>query len=283
MNILNNVKKTFSSTAYCLYYSMTNPKVWVAAVIILAQIFRVMIPYAKIANDYNTSVNASVISIFYSDKFSVPLIFISLLFIFSELPFSDPQQIYHITRSGKRSWYFSQLIYIIVISISVTVIITLVSWTSLSAHLSFDDSWGRVLNTVCRSPELREKYNVTELIPEDVIANFKPRQTMVWNVLVGTSLYVVFGTVIYSLNMITHKIGGLIVGAIFITFRFFSNLLQTPFKWICPLEWCNIRVVDIYHLSKLPNPEYIISALSVMYVLSVLIVILRSRSKADIL
>lgn len=280
---MNTLKKTFSSTAYGLYYSITNPKVWIAAVIILAQIFRVILPYANIADDYNASVNAAVISIFYSDKFSVTVIFIALLFVFSELPFNDPQQIYHITRSGKRSWYLSQLIYIIVISISVTVIITLFSWAILSVHLSFDNSWGRVLNTVFRNSDLREKYTITGMITEDTIANFTPAQTSIWSVFVGTSIYIVFGTVIYSLNMITHKIGGLIAGAVFITFRLFSNILQTQFKWFCPLEWSNIRVVDIYHSSNLPDPEYIICALSVLYVFSVLIVIFRSRRKGDIL
>lgn len=280
---MNTLRKTFSSTAYDLYYSLTNPKVWVAAVIILAQVFRVIVPYANIADDYNASVNAAVVSIFYSDRFSVIIIFIALLFVFSELPFSDTQHIYHITRSGKRSWYFSQLIYIVVISISVSVIITLFSWAILSAHLSFDNSWGRVLNTVPRSFDLREKYTVTGIITDDIIANFTPAQTAIWSVLIGTAIFIVYGTIIYALNTVTRKIGGIILGAIIMTFHFFSYLLTTPFKWFSPLEWCNIRVVDIYHSSNFPTPEYIICALLVFYAVSVLIIALVSRKKADIM
>ncbi len=212
------MRKTLYSTACNLYYSITNPKVWVAAIIILAQIFRVIVPYAKIANDFNASVSAAVIAIFFSDKFSVIVIFIGLLFIFSELPFSDPQQIYHITRSGKRSWYLSQLFYIILI---------LFSWAIICANLSFDSSWGRVINTIPKSADLRDSYAISGMITEDVIASFTPLTAALWSVFVGTFLFIVFGTLFFSLNMVTRKMGGFIAGAVIyyaaIIFKFIEH------------------------------------------------------------
>lgn len=74
--------KMLSCVWYHLYYSITNPKLWTAGLLIFAAVYRLVVPYVKIANEYNANISIGLISCFFSNPFSVTVIFMALLFIF---------------------------------------------------------------------------------------------------------------------------------------------------------------------------------------------------------
>lgn len=79
---MKTLRTSFMSTGYHLYYSLTNPKIWAALLMILAAVFLRINPYSKIAADYNETVSIGIISYLFSDVFSVTIIYAALLFIF---------------------------------------------------------------------------------------------------------------------------------------------------------------------------------------------------------
>lgn len=282
---MKTLRTSFMSTGYHLYYSLTNPKIWAALLMILAAVFLRINPYSKIAADYNETVSIGIISYLFSDVFSVTIIYAALLFIFSELPFDNPQQIFLVTRSGKRAWCVSQFLYIIAVSLFVTLLISVFTVILLSGHLSFENSWGKVINTVIQSDELSEKYQIYDCITTEAVNTFTPHKALVWSVLSGTLTFVVFGSLIYTFNSISHKTAGIIFGVLLIACHmftgYFANLIL--FLWFAPLEWSSIMVININHISKMPTPEYAICMLAGLFVLSAGFAIFRSQKKSDIL
>lgn len=277
MKKINNI---FYVTAHHIYCSFFNPKIWAAVILILMTVYLVISPYAKIANDFSATVSIGIVSYVFSDPFSVTVLFASMLFIFSDLPFNSPHQIFLITRSGKRAWCISQLIYIIFVSLFVLFAVISFTMVLLAGHISFDNSWGRVINTAVQSSELRAEYQIYDRVVHTAINTFSPQQALIWCLPVGTFMIAVFGSMIFALNMISYRIGGTIIGAFFLAFHLLTGyFLNWTFKWFSPLEWMSINVININHISQMPTPEYSICVLSGIYILSVTIVIFCSRKK----
>lgn len=281
------IQKTISSAGYHLYYSLTSPKLWTAGLLIFASVYRLVFPYAKIAGDFNADVNIGFISCFFSNPFSVTIIFMALLFIFSELPFNNSQQIFLVSRSGKRSWCISQFLYIVLISLMAILVISLLTIIMLSGHLSFDNSWGKVINTVPQNYDLfSEKYRISGSLSYEAINIFTPYKALAWSIPIGTLTFAVFGNLIFALNMISRKTVGIAIGAIIITFHILisgKTVILWKFRWFSPLEWSNIGIININHNSQMPTPEYAVCVLLGLYILSIAAVLFRSGKKSDIL
>lgn len=280
---MKTLKKILTTTGYHLYYSLASIKVWSGITLILAAIYLRVHTFAEIAGDFNVSVSIGIIALVCSDPFVGTVIFYSLLFIFSELPFQNPQQMLLLTRSGKRSWYISQLLYIIVASLFVELLIILFSMLLLAGHLSFGNSWGKVINTAVRSNEMRKQYDIMRIVP-DTINTFTPYKALAWNLPCGTLTYIVFGNIVYALNVISRRSAGIIAGAVLIVFHFFCGyFIQSLFWWFSPLEWSDINTINITHISRKPTPEYAVCALLGLYIISVFIIVFSSRKKVDVL
>lgn len=165
--------------------------------------------------------------------------------------------------------------------------ITLITIIMLMGHLAFDNSWGKVINTVPQNFELfSEKYNVSGTLSYESINNFTPYEALAWSVPIGTLTFAVFGSMVFALNMVSRKTAGIAGGAVLITFHILisgKTVILWNFRWFSPLEWCNIEIINIKHNSQMPTPEYAICALLSLYILSIITVLFNSRKKSDIL
>lgn len=281
---MSNILKILTMLRHHLYNSITNPKVWAAGFLILAAIFKSIYPLMRIAHDFKVSVNFSAAAVPFMANYSILLVFCALLLIFSEMPFKDQQQIFLLTRSGKRSWYISQLLYIIAVALSAASVMILMSWLLLAGHVSFANSWGVVENSLCQSVELVLEYQPIGWFSSDIISALSPRQAFAWSVLVGTFTYAAFGGLVFALNIITRKIGGTIFGTILVSYHILvGHFFHPKFKWAAMLDWSNLDIIDIRRNSLYPVPEFVISVLAGGFVIAAVIAIISARKRSDIL
>lgn len=281
---MNEILKILAMTRHHLYCSVTNPKVWAAMIIIVSAVFKVVFPFARIGEDYNKPVNFSAAAVPFASSYSILMIFSALLLIFSDMPFNNPQQVFLVTRGGKRSWYISQLLFVTAASVLISVIEILISWIIIFGHISFENSWGAVENSITRSLNLLVTYNFIGSFSDYVISNVSPLGAFAWCTLVGTFIYTVFGTLIYALNSITRKTGGIIIGTLLIGYHgLMWNWLHPKYKWLAVLDWGNIDYIDIQHNTLYPTPEFVIGVLAGMYIISAAIILINFRKRTDIL
>ncbi len=281
---MNEFLKILTMTRHHLYCSVINPKIWAAMIIIVSAVFKVVFPFARIGEDYNKPVNFSAAAIPFLSNYSILLIFCALLLIFSDMPFSDPQQVFAVTRGGKRSWHISQLLFIIAASVLISMIEILISWIIIFVYVTFENSWGAVENSISQSGDLLIKYEFVGYFSNNVISNVSPLRAFTWSTLIGTFIYTVFGTLIYALNSITRKMGGIICGTILVGYQALMwNFIHPKYKWLAVLSWGNLDYIDIQHNSLYPTSEFVIGMLSGMYMISAAIILINFRKRTDIL
>lgn len=271
------VRKTFTTLGYHLFYTLFHPKFWAAILFVLTVTYIRIQPYAEVANDFNANVSIGILSFIYSDYLFIIVIFISLLLVFSDLPFKNTQQTFLLTRSGRRAWCVSQILYIIVVSIAITVVAALFTMALLAGHLSFDDKWDKVINSVINN-KLPEGYAAQRCVSKEALIVFAPHIAVVWSLLCGTFCSIMFGLIIFAANLASGKSVGIPMGSVLIALYLIFNYTDKYFLiWFSPLEWASIDTINWDHNSQMPTPEFAISTLSAICIAAVITVLFCSR------
>ena len=274
---MNFISKTLTTTGYHLFYTLFHPKFQTAVLLILTITYIRIQPYAEIANDFNTDVSIGILSFIYSDVLFVTVIFAALLLIFSELPFKNTQQIFLLTRCGRHAWCVSQILYIIVVSITITAAAVLFTMLLLTGHLSFDNKWDKVINSVVNN-KLPEGFTAYPCVNREALAVFTPHNAAAWSLLCGTFCSVMFGLVIFSINLASGRSIGIPIGSVLISLYWIFRYTDKYFLiWFSPLEWASIDTINWKHISQMPTPEFAIGTTAAICAVSVITILFCSR------
>ena len=278
---MKTICAVLGATQRHLFYIMNSPKLWAAGLLIFYGVFSLIWPYAKAAWALNENVNIGILAYNFSRGMSILDLYLAMLLIFSELPFKEPPQASLIIRSGKRGWYLSQIFYIIAVSISVTLIISLVSAILLTGHLSFGNAWGTIITRGANGGLY--KYGVLGLIPYEAHTTFSPYAALAWSLLVGTLTMIAFGSVVFSLNSLFRGSAGTVAGAVIIALTLIGRFLGVAgSRYLMIIDWSDFSAVNIYRATETPSPGFEICVLAVMFIVSVILIIFCSRKKSDI-
>lgn len=271
------IRKTFTTAGYHLFYTLFHPKFRTAVLLVLTTAYIIIQPYAEIANDFNANVSIGILSFIYSDVLFVTVIFISLLLTFSELPFKNTQQTFLLTRSGRRAWCVSQILYIIAVSITVTTVAILFTMVLLAGHLSFDDKWDKVIVSAVNN-KLPEGYSAMRCVTQEALIVFTPHKAVAWSLLCGTFCSIMFGLIIFAANLASGKNLGILIGSVLISLYWIFRYTDKYFLiWFSPLEWASIDTINWKHISQMPTPEFAVSTISAICIAAVITVLFCSR------
>lgn len=92
-----------------LYKHLTTVNFWTPFILAIAAVYEFTHSLAGMAAYYSIPVNGFAVSFLFTTLNQTFIIFLGLFILFSDLPFKDNQQMFMISRSGKRSWIFSQV------------------------------------------------------------------------------------------------------------------------------------------------------------------------------
>lgn len=280
---MDTLRKTITATRYNLYYSISNPKIWAAVVLILTMTFVHLSGYVFLLRDFDLPISIGAICGLFSNPFFIMIDFTGLLLIFSEMPFNDSQQTFMVTRSGKRAWCIGQILYIIVVSVFIMLAILLFSMLLFAGRLSFDDSWGKIMHAV-NNAEIIKKYPIRSSLSTDVMSMIAPMDAIACTVPLTLLTFTSYGAMVFALNMYSRKIAGTVVGVVFMTLNLVSGYFMYGWlPWITMLGWCSIEKINFTHSGTNPTPEHAYIMLSGIFVLSVAAALFGSRKKSDVL
>lgn len=266
-------------TRHHLFNIIGSPRAWAAAIMILFSIYSLIVPYANAAWALDQNVSIGILAYNFCYGSMTIRLYLALLLVFSELPFKDPQQLMIITRSGKKTWYLSQLFYVIAVAVIITAAVSLISMAILVGRLSFDGSWGRIL----MNGTSLNKFRVVSAIPSAVLNEFSPYEVIGWSLPVGTLTMISFGSIVLSLNSLFRRSVGTIAGGLMIALTLIGRFIGVPGTfYLMILDWSNFSDLNIHNAPKTPSPGFEIGVLAAMLIASIIVIVFCSRKKAEI-
>lgn len=203
-------------------------------------------------------------------------LYFGVVLLFCNAPFVDGQQMFVILRSGKKTWFRGQILYIILSSVAYFTYIGLLSIIMYFPHLGITSDWGDVLGEISRNSTLAK--GGVFLINERTLSLSSPLRgcLLVWliNVLIGCFL----GFLIYYINLYKSRTYGSVFA---LSVIFISNIVSymggytNILVYISPVSWA-----DLYVYSRKQNslsPLYTVSVLVAVNIMLALLIMRRSR------
>jgi len=262
----------------------TSLQFWIPFMLAAVAVYRAAKPLANMSAHYNSPINAFAVSFLYSDKFTVFILFIGVLILFSDMPFKDNQQYFLLVRSGKLPWIFSQVLYIISVSFIYFTVIAASFCVFLFPHINIEsNSWGRIVKTIAATNAVYS-FDLRLIMPQNVLSDYTPLEAFIYASLSFITICVVIGLIIYAFNLIVKPGAGLIISGFFVFMYLFVshvNAISEKMFYISPLGWCSLVIMDKNGTSSLPGLSYAITVLCCSFLVLNLLLLIYGLKKTS--
>ncbi len=272
--------KALTLTRYHIYYTMTQSKFWAAILMILSANYINVKSVTQIVFQYKTPVSFGVFALIFSGAFFGVVLPVALLFIFSEMPFKNSQQIFLLTRSGKQTWCVSQILFILFVSLFVILVILLETFLLFGCQISFDNTWGKVIMSIYNT-SLGFDFEVSFIsgAPYQAIVAVSPAEAVVYVLTTVFLLSVTMGFIVFAVNLTAGRSLGIIVGGVFVALNLFISYFQTPaFFRLSPASWVDLNAVKL-----LPFKLYPALVFGIMMAVAICKALIKCRKRSDII
>lgn len=230
-----------------------------------------------LANRSGYNVNIGFFSfLFTMDTYTI-FIFTAIIIYFSNLPFDSYYQIYVITRSGKKLWQISNVIYIFLSSILLTIVCFISAIIILLPYIFISSDWGSFVNAYVNTKSMDLNLDVTMKL----ITSYSPLKSILIVAFVFIGLNMILGLLNLTLNKI-NKYYGKIASFIILFKSLFVVEESYEIKYhISPLSWINLNKIDLGY-SKFPKLEFIVVALLSLIIGLILVALLQVRKNDEL-
>jgi len=252
-------------------------------ILLFCSIYLVVSPVTEISLQYNVNINMGILPLTTGAPFMVSMLFNVVFYFFSDLPIKFPSPYFLIARSGKRRWVFAQLIYVVEVSIILTVFIIISTLTICLGRIYFDcEHWGKIINSIAAGqlniPELEFRLETTDLI------GWTPASAIIWSIISLILTITLFGFISIVMNLFISEFCGTICNGIIIFIHLlFGFFPENTMYYFSPIEWCGIRNVGRSSISMRPDIIYIIMIWVVVFFLLVFLAFVLTAKKQDFL
>ncbi|MDE7430318.1 MAG: hypothetical protein K2N34_00125 [Lachnospiraceae bacterium] len=188
------------------------------------------------------------------------VIFTSVIFLFANAPFVNSLQLLMMSRSGKKMWYLSQMIYLLLCTVILSVFLFMVPLIKNLNLIVLKNAWGKVLST------LAVYHDIIHPSSYYVINRYSPLEAMTYTILVFILISLFIGmTLMFCNTVFRNKSIGIIIVSAFVILDWLAYLTDdTKILWISPVSWINISNMAYARETKVPTIMYGIIVLVVL-------------------
>ena len=236
--------------------NIKSSKMIAALLMIIVAIYLRGTPITYYSDYIGYNVNIGLLAFIISDRFVLSVMFIAVVFIFSDMPFKHPKQYYMIVRMGKRKWIFAHLIYCIIISLFIMLVSIIAFLVVMRGHTYFSNSWGKFISSV---PETIFTYEsgIELSIYKDVLLTLKPAEALSWTMIMHFFILMLFASICITFNLLVNEYAGIIICGILV----FAHLIQgfDPsfiINYMSPVDWISVNIIDFNCNSAMPDWYY---------------------------
>jgi hypothetical protein len=212
------------------------------------------------------------------------------LLLFSDAPFMDRHTPFLMARTGRISWIWGQIFYIILTSLLYTILNYVITVISFLPYIDFTRDWGKVIRTLAMNPTsaYEKGIQLTVIMNDSIVTSFSAMEATLLSLGLFFLVTLFMGIIIFSLNLIVGKMSGIITAGILVFISYFSifvGRLTIGFKvyYFSPLSWSSLQYIDWYNSGDSPSLQYaVIFLLGTSLILSIISVILFSKKDINI-
>lgn len=272
---------TLRLTKINLYKHLGSVNFWTPFLIAAAAAYEFAQSLAKMAAHYSTPVNGFAAAFLTTELYTVFILFIGIFILFSDLPFKDNQQMFLLSRSGKRTWIFSQVLYVIFVSAMYFTFVFAVFCTVLIPRLSFDpQNWGKIVKTIAATNAKQEFGLKLSTVPT-FIEDYAPLEALLFSFGTAILIAVILGLIVLLFNLSVKHSSGIVISGAVIFYYMFCDYHHNGYLmfYFSPLHWCSINLADKYGISPYPDVSWIMTVLCILLAAEIIALFISGSKK----
>lgn len=227
-----------------------------ALLIIIVQIY--IDDMLRVANLLGTKVSIWIFPFLYAQFHTKVIFTLPVVLMFCNAPFTDKNQIFVYTRTGRARWLLGQIVYIFIASAFYYLFVLLISiiLTVFIAEPSFD--WGKTINMIAFSGVAQQAGSFYLDVPPLILEFFTPLQAVFFTLLTSWLSAILLGLIVFFFNLITETrfIGIIISSALVVWTVLVSNDGFKEFMRFSPISWNTLNNIDAGKMTPYPSFGY---------------------------
>lgn len=219
------------------------------------------------------------------EKYIQFLFLAGAVLLFCDAPFVDGGSSYEIIRAGKKNWIVGKIIYMFSLSVIYTSGIVLITILLLIPHVTFQNSWGKVLGTLAQTNAAAVFGNAYIELDYGIMLKYHPVTAMLFSYILSFCVCFIVGLCVLVMNLYFKKIPGALGGMAIALMSYFQNNFSDLYimSYVSPTSWLDIALWNREVTLSYPSVNYMITFLSMtIIVLSGITVVMFGNSE-DIL
>ncbi len=222
------IRAVLGIAKYELYMTVTSAKFWVLLVLAVVFFSAFLADIPKFAADYNLKMPPVAMMFYYSDGTYCNLGSLLFIFLISDAPFREGNQVYLTQRCGRRGLCAGQLLSLCAVAVLFAVLQFAVSILLVLPYIGFS-GWGQVWGSIAAETPARLGYTINATLSSTLILKFGPYQALGLSLLLLCLLQLLYAMVLYLLNGVGGgRTGTILLGTMSVLWIVLRNLSYIP-------------------------------------------------------
>ena len=172
-----NVQKIIKTAAYDSIKKMRSFRFISAVMMVVGLVLAVTSGMDQLIGDVNEKVSIWIVPHIFSNTFFAAFYGIIICYLLSDIPYFNANELYYISRMGRKKWFMEKMLSMILSMFMFTIISFAVCVLVFVPKINFTMEWGKVIHTMAYSTNLYS-YNLMNLVSPSILMNYKPITAM---------------------------------------------------------------------------------------------------------
>lgn len=183
------------------------------------------------------------------------------ILLFCDAPFLNESAGWNILRSGRRSWFWGNFLYILIMALAYSIVISVLPNLFLLPQVKLTGEWGKVLGALAQTGAASE-IGIRNL-NYSLMVQYTPLLAMFLTVMAVWLNSVLIGMVCFTFNLVAGKGSGIFVSAMIGLTPMLVRCLAKLYVgyYTAPPMWMDISVYNWNGYGKFPSVWYIYAVL----------------------
>lgn len=260
---MDKINKVFLIAVYHIRKWAANPRVYLIALMILLYLHSILSPVVSFCMQGGYTVSPFLFPYILSHTTSVMIFFFGIVLLFCDAPFVELDQPYLILRSGRTTWLWGQMLYIVMGSLIYIAFFFAATVLILSPCLEWGATWGKVVGTFAQTTVSLD-HGITIPFSSTIYHGYSPLGAMLTSFLNSLLVASFLGFLMFLVNLKLSRFSGILLSCLLILWQAAVTKTWTGFTRFSPLTWVSLSQIDITGSTLYPSQPYVLACLGVL-------------------
>ncbi len=253
---------------------IVNIRVFILFLILLALTVKFNRPYVLFVREKAYPINWCIFPFIADSPFFLTIFYFGIIYINSDVPFMQHENMYQVIRLGRRKWAAGQLFGIFLRSLSIVLVTAVIPLASFIGKIAWTNDWGKVIYTLAsyrRSGEFLNDIMIDYRFMYEILGEFTPIRLMGLMVIMSTLICTFLGMLMFLISLYAGKLMAVATaGALSVMIYVVQNVggsVRRVLAHFVPTYWAELALLKTKDTGsgyyRLPSVPYMLVFLSV--------------------